>query len=332
MIQVTETASGTYEIDWSDEFATQPVTVSVATDPNAATYDVIAVDQTRRGVYTGLRADTRHYFLIDNGQGRRVYAAQRNISLEGAVNFRDFGGYLTTDSRATKWGRFFRSGHLSRLTEQDQSYLRQLDISTVCDFRRDVEIQNEKSLIPGMPATHHVPITPGARDPDHIKHLFAGTDRPQDVFDAMAEIMRILITEAAPQYKRLFEVMLEHEDGGFLMNCSAGKERTGVGSALVLMALGVPRKTIEYDFMLSGTYYPVTSEVPRVIEKYDVELPGEAGVRLVMPLLETHQAYIQIVFDEIDKLAGSDEEFIKGTYGLTDADLTTLRAKYTSEI
>ena len=329
MIQVTETRPGQYEFDWQNEDIVQPVAIYAATSPHSSAFQLVAENRTQTGVLSGLPSEQRHYFRLDDNSGDVHYTAQRDIPLEGAVNFRDFGGYPTADGRFTRWGSFFRSGHLSRLSERDQHYLRQLNIKTVCDFRRDVEIQNEQSLIPGEPVTHHVQITPGARDPNHIKHLFAGTERPQDVFEAMLEIMQILIAEAAPQYKRLFEVMLAHEDGAFLMNCSAGKERTGVGAALALMALGVPRETIKYDFMLSGRYYPVKSEVPRVIEKYDVALPGEAGVRLVMPLLETHEAYIQTVFDEIDKLAGSDAEFIKGTYGLTDADLKHLREKYT---
>lgn len=329
MIQVTETAPGRYEIDWQDELAAEPVAIYAASNPDTDNFQLVAEKQTGNGIFEGFSAGQRQYFRIEASDGQKRYAAQRDIPLEGAVNFRDFGGYPTRQGTYTKWGKFFRSGHLSRLSASDQQYLQQLGIKTVCDFRREIEIQAEQSLIPGEPLTHHVQITPGARDPNHIKHLFAGTDKPEDVFNAMLEIMQILIAEAAPQYKRLFEVMLAHEQGAFLMNCSAGKERTGVGAALVLMALGVPREIIAYDFMLSGRYYPVESEVPRVIEKYDVALSGEAGVRLVMPLLETHHAYIQTVFDEIDKQADSDEAFIKQTYGLTDTDLRALREKYT---
>ena len=59
-----------------------------------------------------------------------------------------------------------------------------------------------------------------------------------------------------------------------LLNCSAGKERTGIGAALVLSALGVPRRTVLYDFMLSERYFPAESEIPRVREKYGVTDEG----------------------------------------------------------
>ena len=53
-----------------------------------------------------------------NGNG--VTVAQRNVPLQGAINFRDLGGYATNDGRRVRWGRLFRSGHLSNLTKKDK--------------------------------------------------------------------------------------------------------------------------------------------------------------------------------------------------------------------
>ncbi|MGR8950293.1 MAG: tyrosine-protein phosphatase [Gammaproteobacteria bacterium] len=332
MIDVREISAGEYEIDWREAFQRRPVKISANTKPESRPSSQLAENQVEVGKFTGLQPGARYYFHIEDESGARAIAAQRGLPLEGAVNFRDFGGYRTADGRVTRWGKFFRSGHLSNLSAADQDYLAQLNITTVCDFRRQLEIDNEPSLIPGDPSFHHVEIVPGARDPKHIHQLFAAARKPDDVFNEMIEIMRILVTDAAPHYRRLFEIMMAHEDGAFLMNCSAGKERTGVGAALVLMALGVPREIIEYEFMLSERYYPVEREVPRVIEKYDVALPGEAGEKLVMPLLETHKEYIRVVFEEIDKRFESDEQFIKSTYDLTSDDLAVLRDKYTEQL
>lgn len=330
MIAVTETSPGSYQLDWRAVFADQPVSIYSSCDPDGDDWQIIDENASETGQYSGFDADKRYFFRIENQPGEQCLAAQRDVPLEGAVNFRDLGGYPTILKSHTRWGRIYRSGHMARLTVNDHKYLENIGIRTICDFRREIEIQNEGSSLPTPGTTYNVQIVPGARDPNHIQHLFAGTQEPQDVLEAMIEIMRILIAEAAPQYKRLFELLLAHENGAFLMNCSAGKERTGVGSALVLMALGVPREQIKYDFMLSGKYFPIQSEIPRVIEKYSVELPGEAGVRLVMPLLEAHEAYIDAVFDEIDKNFTSDEAFIRETYSLGDNELKLLRAKFTT--
>ncbi len=328
MIDVQEKSPGEYQLSWESEFGEHSISVSASTNPLSTAEKLLSKQAIGCADFSGLSSGRRHYFRLEDQNGRQRIAATRNLPLGGAVNFRDLGGYEIADGRYTKWGAIFRSGHLSELSRADQDYLSNLDIRTVCDFRREIEIKNEASLIPGSPRIHNVEIIPGARDPNHIQQLFAGTEEPEDVVDAMIEIMRTLITDAAPQYKKLFELLLEHNTGAFLMNCSAGKERTGVGVALVLMALGASRDTIKYDFMLSGKYYPIEREVPRVFEKYDVKLRGDAGRRLVMPLLEARDAYIQVVFDEIDKRYYSDEAFIREVIGLGDRELKHLRESY----
>ena len=328
MIDVQEKSPGDYYLNWEPVFGERSISVSASTNPAPDAEKLLSKQAISHADFSGLSSGRRHYFHLEDTHGNQRTAATRNIALGGAVNFRDLGGYEIAGGRYTKWGAIFRSGHLSKLSRADQDYLSNLGIRTVCDFRREIEIKNEASLIPGSPQIHNVEIIPGARDPNHIQQLFAGTEEPEDVVDAMIEIMRTLITEAAPQYKKLFELLLEHNAGAFLMNCSAGKERTGVAVALVLMALGASRDTIRYDFMLSGKYYPIEKEVPRVFEKYDVKLRGDAGRRLVMPLLEARDAYIQVVFDEIDKRHHSDEAFIREVIGLGDGELRQLRERY----
>ena len=173
-------------------------------------------------------------------------------------------------------------------------------------------------------------ITPGIGDRYFFNRLFASTDDPQQVVDAMHEMMRVLELTAAPRYQRLFEVLLECAPGAVLINCSAGKERTGVASALLLTALGVPRATILKDFLLSQRYFPFESEIPRVITKYDVKAGGDAARQLIMPLLETRESYLQSAFAAIDERYGSGEGLLKTLYGLGPADLARLRDHYTS--
>ena len=125
------------------------------------------------------------------------------------------------------------------------------------------------------------------------------------------------------------EVLLDEQPGNVLLNCSAGKERTGVGTALVLSALGVPRPTILYDFMLSAEYFPAGKEVPRVREKYNVQAEGEAGTALIMPLLETRQSYLDAALDAVDADHGNVEQFLRTQIGLGDAEFAALRARFT---
>ena len=66
---------------------------------------------------------------------------ERHIPLEGAVNFRDLGGYETTDGRKIRWRTLFRADGLSRLTDNDRATMRQLGVATVIDLRSSHEVK-----------------------------------------------------------------------------------------------------------------------------------------------------------------------------------------------
>jgi len=84
----------------------------------------------------GLDHNARFYFLVAPQGGKSVITAERRVSLEGSVNFRDLGGYETGDGARVKWGRVFRSDSLARLTVEDQSILKQMGIKLSVIFVR----------------------------------------------------------------------------------------------------------------------------------------------------------------------------------------------------
>ncbi|MEQ8497289.1 MAG: tyrosine-protein phosphatase, partial [Gammaproteobacteria bacterium] len=183
---------------------------------------------------------------------------------------------------------------------------------------------------PGSVTMHTIGIPPGIGDRYFFHRLFASADSVEPILDALHDMLRSLVRDAAPNYRRLFETLLAAPPGALLMNCSAGKERTGVGSALVLAALGVPRETIMYDFLLSGTYFPAAAEVPRVLEKYAVTHRGELGRTLIMPLLKTRASYLEAALDAIDKDFGSIDHFLAHHFGVGEAERARLRDIYTA--
>jgi protein-tyrosine phosphatase len=276
-----------------------------------------------------LEPSIRHYFHLQPPAGEGLIVAQRDLPLEGSINFRDLGGYRTDDGRRVKWGRLFRSGHMVNLTDADRAYLGSVDIRRVCDLRLADEQENERTELPNDPVIEILAIPPGVGDRYFFHRLFARTDDPADIVEAMHEMNRSLVLGSAQPYARLFGMLLGAADGTMLINCSAGKERTGIATALVLTALGVPRATILYDFMLSKRYFPAEAEVDRVREKYAVEGPADLARELVMPLLETRESYLESVFDVLDERFVSGEAFLRQAYGLDDADFARLRDTYT---
>lgn len=328
-VTVTREADGDYRLDWGDAYGVTPVTVRAALAADALATAPAARDARESLVLGPLDPQRRHYFRLEPAAGEAVVVAERAVPFTGGVNFRDLGGYRTHDGRRVRWGRLFRSGHLSGLNADDKRGFAALDVRTVCDFRLAEERAGENAELPGTVAMHTIGIPPGIGDRHFFHRLFARAESVEPILEALHDMVRSLVREAAPRYAALFEVLLAAPAGAILLNCSAGKERTGVGSALVLAALGVPRETIMYDFMLSGIYFPAAAEVPRVLEKYGVTHRGELGRALIMPLLETRASYLETAFAAIDQDFGSIGDFLAHHYGLRAAELARLRDIYT---
>jgi len=170
---------------------------------------------------------------------------------------------------------------------------------------------------------------PGVGTAHYFHDLFAAKPTETDVVEAMHEMMRYLVTDNIDVYGQLLQFLLHSDTSGVLLNCSAGKERTGFGVALLLECLGVPRETVLYDFMLSKKYFPVDDEIDRVLRKYGVSNENGEGVKIIMPLLETRESYLNAAFEYIDKNYGSTKLFAKERLGLCGVDFEKLVNKFT---
>jgi protein-tyrosine phosphatase len=168
---------------------------------------------------------------------------ERRIVLEGAVNFRDVGGYATEDGRSVAWRRLFRSDGLSQLTEGDHAVIESLGLRTVIDLRSKSEVER------GTFDTARVPL-----DYRHVPIL-------EEVPDAEAFILAPgmlgaqYLDMARTSSHRLGTVLGYLAADGALpavVHCTAGKDRTGLVIALLLRLLGVPEETVVEDYAVSG--------------------------------------------------------------------------------
>ncbi|MGE3772846.1 MAG: tyrosine-protein phosphatase [Gammaproteobacteria bacterium] len=328
--RVSCVGAGAHLIEWDDTFAAGPVDVYAHRRPDASD----AVEPSRRGAVGSAEVETpelaRPYFRLVPAHGEALVVARRDLPLEGCVNFRDLGGYRTDDGRRVRWGRVFRSGHMANLSEAGKRDFASLAIRAVCDFRMAEERESENADLPGAPALATLGIPPGVGDRQYFHRVFAATRDPADVLEAVHATMRAIIRDAGTRYARMFDVLRAGRDGAVLLNCSAGKERTGIGSALFLTALGVPRDTVRHDFLLSRTYFPALSEVARVREKYGVQAESDdEAAALVMPLLETHASYLDAAFGAIEDTYSSMDDFLARVCGVGPAERRELREIYT---
>ena len=255
--------------------------------------------------------------------------AKRLLPLEGGVNFRDMGGYRGADGRRVRWGRLFRSGHTAALSERDREVVAALDIRVCCDFRREDEHVIEPTRLP--PSTRIVGLTvdPGSTGSffQQVAERGAG---PADMAAFMEEINREFVRHHAPQFRRMLGELLALEDGGFMINCAAGKDRTGFGAAMILAALGVAEDDIVADYLLSGRYFPIDREMDRVLRKYGGEAGGRLDPQLIRPMMETRREYIEAALEAIRRDYGSLERFLDEAMGVGPAERRELRERFTA--
>ena len=168
---------------------------------------------------------------------------ERLIALEGAVNFRDLGGYPAGEAKRTRWRTLFRADGLGELTEADLEVLRALGIRTVIDLRTGDELERGRFDVEAHPvAFHHFPFIEQLPDAEEFER------RPGLLGTQYLE----MIAGAGPQILGALETLARPGSLPAVFHCNAGKDRTGVLSAVVLSLLGVDEPTVVTDYALSG--------------------------------------------------------------------------------
>ncbi len=222
----------------------------------------------------------------------------RRIALEGAVNFRDLGGYDAGSGQRTRWRTLFRADGLGELTETDLAVLRQLGIRTVIDLRSGTELERGRFDVEAHPvAFHHFPFIdelPDAQDFDRRPGLL-GTQYLEIVRDAGSQILGALEVLAAPDALPA------------VFHCTAGKDRTGVLSAVVLSLLGVDEPTVVADYALSG------EAMLRLRAKLIVKYPdARETLENIDEVFSAEPAQMEQLLDHVQATYGSVEAYVSG--------------------
>ncbi len=205
---------------------------------------------------SGLEPDTRYYFEVVSESGLKTTISQRRVPLEGSVNFRDLGGYETGDGRRVKWGLVFRSDNLGRLTDRDVAYLENMGIRVVCDFRTPAEAKKSPDRFPRKGAARylHLPIQHGQFEPANTFERIQKGDIEWMTEEFMINSYIKNLDNFGTVWSTLFNCLSDDSNRPLVFHCTGGKDRAGVGAALILLTLGVPEETIVADHGLSNVY------------------------------------------------------------------------------
>jgi protein-tyrosine phosphatase len=259
-------------------------------------------------------------------EGMPEHVRRRHVVLEGAHNFRDFGGYTTEDGRRVRWGLFYRSDDLGQLTDTDLSRLHALGIKLVCDFRSAEEKAEEPDRLPAEapPALVELPIFDQSFSPVAFREkITSGTLGDTDLRQMLIEGNRMFATRYAPQYAAMFERITQIEQLPALVHCTAGKDRTGFAAAVVLRTLGVPLETVYEDFLLTNHY--TAGEIERTLWIIRLVSLFRTDPEQVRPVLGVERAYLEAAFGTVDEQYGSFDAYRRDALGLDDAETEAFR-------
>lgn len=255
------------------------------------------------------------------------------IALEGAANFRELGGYPAADGRRVRYGLLYRGGNLDALqSPADRAVLQSWHLRDILDFRSEGEA--DKHPDPPVPgAVYHRVCAMRMRDGTEMDFSSTGIARlaeekaafekeaghPVHDFDWFSVLYRQMPYDN-PAYHTLFQLLEAHR-GPLLFHCTCGKDRTGIGAMLILLALGVDRKTALMDYLLTNVYRR------KIIEASLRDKP--AGERALLLSVEGVSASMgEGALDEILQRSGSYEEYFAREYGLDSKRLAALRDFY----
>lgn len=178
----------------------------------------------------------------------------RFIPLDGAVNFRDIGGYLTKSGKRVLSGKVFRSDELSDLSDTDLSTLKHLGLRLIFDLRNKREVKKKSDRIPSdAPFDYkHTPIY--AKEPKS-EYLPAILFKRHKLGDVLASRYLYMIEKRAEIFGKILSYFADPNNFPIVYHCNAGKDRTGIITAFILSLLGVSEETIIADYSLSNLGY-----------------------------------------------------------------------------
>jgi len=256
---------------------------------------------------------------------------ERQVKLEGQANFRDLGGYSTTDGRRVKWGLIYRAGQLNKLSDADLSKLKELKIRTVVDLRGPAEAESRgKDRLPDGARSVSYPIDVNSL-PKEGKEESAPTGSAGRT-DFMLQTTRSIMINRTDVYASLIRDLAEPKNRPLVFHCTAGKDRTGVGAAIVLSLLGVPWETVRDDYLLSNYYRRDENEkelksVREDIAKKQGIPPEQVDMTVFEAMFLVKPEYLDAAHDEVIRRYGSMESYLRKGLGISDEMISKLRSE-----
>ncbi len=251
----------------------------------------------------------------------------RLIDFERVLNFRDFGGWETADGGTVARGKLFRSAAFNDASEADITRLDAMDMKFLVDLRRPEERRHEPNRWPGETTRVFINDTgaEGVALPPHLVALLQSDLSAQSTYNYMMSLYQEIPFD--PRLISLYrDWFREVAEGGVgVIHCAAGKDRTGIGCALTLLALGVDEETVFADYEFTNAAVDLEKRMPKIQARMEERLGRKLDSAALRPMLGVDVDYLRNAFDAMAARHGSVDAYLRDVIGVGDAERTILR-------
>ena len=254
----------------------------------------------------------------------------RKIVLSYQKNIRDLGGLTGYKGKKVKQGRLFRGGFLGRVSEEDIKIIDSLELTDIIDFRGTYEFEHRPDHPFNGVTFHNIPLMKEDVKQEESKHedsnllWFLGDNT--NGFKHMYDLYPLfLVSEIGIDALRKFFRILTKEDGhNFYWHCSQGKDRAGIASYVLEIALGVSEKDAREDYLLSNEAMVIRTKL-HMEQLKNKSFYNETYEKALLDVFSAKEEYLDHALNEVNKKYGSLEKYIRDEL---DVDIKRLRALY----
>lgn len=269
---------------------------------------------------------------------------QRNIPISGMNNFRDLGGYPTGDGKTVRWGKLYRSDHIFNADEKGLEQLKTLGIHTIIDYRSGNEVAKYPNpVFDKTVKTWHL-------DPDaHTAELAAqfSSSKVDEDENLVKKVVRqkdkglltqrdgavleqycnfISRVKAKAAFGQMLRIAADPDAAAIVQHCRGGKDRTGFGSILLLGLLGVERKHLVEDYMLTRQNRLERNEYKMNI--YRNYTSDQEVLDYLLSFIDTKPDFIEASIDEMECHYGSIKRYAMKELQVTEDMVKRMRELY----
>ncbi|MDQ0593087.1 protein-tyrosine phosphatase [Chryseobacterium ginsenosidimutans] len=258
---------------------------------------------------------TQHFSVPEFGENN----PEKDLKIKKVYNFRTIGNIKNIDGRTLKEGKFYRSANLYKLKQKSFDEIKNLGIKEIIDLRNSKEIAQKPDNLPAdiIYKNYSAFEDKGDQLNQAKKLVLKGKVNGSDADKRMLDFYKEYVTENPEIIKKIIIEILD-SDQPILYHCTAGKDRTGITTALILTILKFDKQTIYNDYLLSNNYRKKLVDKRLNLANNLHFLYPKMDVEVLEKLSWVETDYLDAAFNEINNKYGSIDTYIEEVLGISE--------------